>query len=112
MALKEGKMAAPRFMVVKVTLDERDDGGLRVSSSTLPGLILSGSDPKHVFSCIAPAITALLKRKGIAPVHVECAVSPSSVLDGGFPCDVDMHVRSIHSKTTEQQFVVELPQTA
>ena len=40
---KESEMAAPRFMVVKVTLNARDDGGLRVSSPTLPGLILSGS---------------------------------------------------------------------
>ncbi len=107
---KEGDMAAPRFMVVKVTLNARDDGGLRVGSSTLPGLILSGSDREHVFACIAPAIVVLLKRQGVSPVHVECAASPSSVLRSSLPCDVDMHVRSLDAGSYE--FVVELPQAA
>ncbi|WP_421730769.1 hypothetical protein [Brevundimonas sp.] len=105
-------MTSPRFMVVTVTFHEREDGGMRVSSADLPGLLLSGSDKEHVFKMIAPSIGALLKRKGIAPVHVECAISLDEALKRSTPCDVDMHVRSQHERVYTEEFVIELPLAA
>lgn len=42
-----------------ITLIRRDDGGLRVCSDQIPGLILSGPDPLKVMSDVWPAIQAL-----------------------------------------------------
>jgi len=51
---------------VLVTLEDRTDGGLRVWSENLPGLILSGRDRARVVAAIAPAIKTLFEaaRKG------------------------------------------------
>lgn len=42
-----------------LTLEAREDGGLRISSEQMPGLILSGHDPDAVMAKVLPAITAL-----------------------------------------------------
>lgn len=102
-------MTSARFMIVKVTLHERENGGMRVSSTTLPGLLLSGADKSAVFAMIAPTIQALLKRQGISPVTVECAVPADEVLNRTPPCDLDMHVRALNLREHEENFVVELP---
>ena len=39
--------------------ERREDGGLRISSPDIPGLILSGADVRAVFRDVAPAIDAL-----------------------------------------------------
>jgi hypothetical protein len=44
---------------LNVTLEIREDGGLRVRSDELRGLILSGSDPAKVLADIIPAWTVL-----------------------------------------------------
>lgn len=44
---------------IKLTLLPREGGGLRVYSSTHPGLILSGADPQKVMESVWPALTAL-----------------------------------------------------
>lgn len=54
--------------IVNITLEDRPDGGLRVSSEELPGLILSGSNKGQVLSAIEPAVRTLLAMKG---EHVE-----------------------------------------
>jgi len=46
-----------------VHFKRREDGGLYVWSDTDPGLILAGSDPAHVASCIWPALEALRKHE-------------------------------------------------
>lgn len=46
-----------------VQMTRRPDGGLRVFSPDLPGLILSGKEPAKVMECVWPAITALLDYK-------------------------------------------------
>lgn len=38
----------------------REDGGLRVYSDDLPGLILSGEDPRAVLADVGPALEVLL----------------------------------------------------
>jgi len=84
--------------VVSVTLEDREDGGLRVFSADLPGLILSGIDKEAVCSNIAPAIQAIFGHQGIE-VRVRSARPLNEVLQSGSPREVDMHV---------QQFVVEM----
>lgn len=44
-----------------ICIQEREDGGLRVWSDELPGLILSGRDPARVMADIFPAARALIK---------------------------------------------------
>lgn len=44
---------------VTITLHPRDDGGIRVSSDELRGLILSGADRAGVMGAILPAVAAL-----------------------------------------------------
>ena len=100
-------MTSPRFMIVKVTLSERPDGGLRVTSDTLPNLLLSGADRDFVFHNIAPTIKVLLGYQGIKDALVECAVSAKEVFEKGPPCDVDVHVRT-SEYSVEKEFVVVL----
>ncbi len=88
--------------VVTVTLLDREDGGLRVFSNDLPGLILSGADRDKVCGLIAPAIQALFNAQGV-DVTVHSAMPLSEVLKAASPRDVDMHV---------QQFVVEVKAAA
>lgn len=49
----------PKDGSVVVIFSQREDGGLSVSSPTLPGLILSGPDPAKVSAAIPTAIKAL-----------------------------------------------------
>jgi hypothetical protein len=52
---------------ITVQLIPREDGGLRVSSVDVPGLILSGPDPARVMAQILPAARAILTLKGPCP---------------------------------------------
>src|SRR4051794_35235146 len=93
-----------RVAVVTVTLEDRGDGGLRVYSEVLPGLILSGPNRQTVCDTIVPAIQALFERKGY-----KVAVYPDQpipeVMKAPSPRTVDMHVH-------HEQFVVELEDSA
>jgi hypothetical protein len=57
----------PSILSIELRAQRREDGGLRVWSETLPGLILSGSDPASVWRDVGPAIAILLKRNGRIP---------------------------------------------
>lgn len=46
-------------MRVSIVLEDRPDGGLRVYSDDVSGLVLSGADPDEVMSDILPAIRVL-----------------------------------------------------
>lgn len=46
-----------------IKIEEREDGGVRVSSPDWPGLLLSGSDHEKVMACILPAIRAIEAHK-------------------------------------------------
>lgn len=52
-------MAKVPFDEIKLTLITREDGGLRICSDSVLGLILSGPDPVKVLSDVWPAILAL-----------------------------------------------------
>lgn len=52
---------------IRLTFLRRPDGGLRVRSDDLPGLILSGADQEEVALNVGPAIKALLEHKGEWP---------------------------------------------
>jgi hypothetical protein len=99
------------FSVVTVTLEDRADGGLRVFSEDLPGLILSGPDKTEVCSAIAPAIKALLEFGGTMVKAVEPSQPIREVIRQALPRDLDMHVKhetayvvilANHAKTVSQ----------
>ena len=49
-------MASERATII---IERREDGGLRVYSDDIPGLILSHSDPRKVLADIAPALEVI-----------------------------------------------------
>lgn len=55
-----------REMSITIKLIPREDGGLRVCSDDVPGLILSHSDPELVMADLGPAIADLLMRNVIS----------------------------------------------
>jgi len=79
--------------VVTVTLEDRSDGGLRVFSADLPGLILSGVDRKAVSDSIAPAIRALLEHQGVRVKDVKPSQPIADVIKQPSPRDLDIHVQ-------------------
>jgi len=94
-------MTRQTFAVVSVTIEDRDDAGLRVFSDDLPGLILSGQDRAKVLRSIAPAIQALFEHKGLTSVTVHATTSLDGLLKKPSPRLVDMHVQ-------HEKFVVEM----
>jgi hypothetical protein len=46
-----------------IKIEEREDGGIRVSSTDWPGLLLSGNDTDQVMACVLPAIRAIEAHK-------------------------------------------------
>jgi hypothetical protein len=49
-------------VICTVTFAKRPDGGMRVFSQDLPGLILSHSDPDKVAADVWPAVKVLIER--------------------------------------------------
>lgn len=47
----------------EISVSRREDGGLRIWSNNLPGLVLSGADASAVWRDLGPAIEALLNHK-------------------------------------------------
>lgn len=52
-------------MIIKVNIENRSDGGMRIWSDDLPGLMLSGRNRTAIIANIEPAARAILMRKGI-----------------------------------------------
>jgi hypothetical protein len=96
------------YSVVTVTLEDRNDGGLRVFSEDLPGLILSGANKQKVCDRIAPAIRALLEHKGVRVANVLASQPLPEVIRQPSPRDVDMHVRHEQAHIQRETFVVVL----
>jgi hypothetical protein len=88
---------ARQLTVVAVTLEDREDGGLRVHSEVLPGLILSGADKEAVCDSIGPAIKAIFEHKGYKIVGVYPDQPIPDVMKLPSPRTAGMHV--------QQQFV-------
>ena len=94
-----------QLTIVSVTFADREDGGLRVYSDDLPGLILSGSDRSDVIKKIVPSIRALFEHTAIGQVISVRAAQPlTEVFKSASPRDVDLHI--------QHQFVVELTAAA
>lgn len=51
-------------VVVSLTLSRRPDGGLRIHSDTLPGLVLSHRNVAAVLADLGPVIQGLLQSEG------------------------------------------------
>ncbi|MCJ2035766.1 hypothetical protein [Methylobacterium sp. J-068] len=94
--------------VVTVTIEDREDGWIQVSSDSLPGLVLSGPDHEQVVECIMPAIRDLYEMYGHSVV-VRAARPARSFLEGPSPRDIDVHVT--HSGK-QREFVVEFAEAA
>lgn len=92
-----------QLTIVSVTLVDREDGGIRVSSHDLPNLMLSGMNKHAICAAIAPAIQAILERKGLEIVSVKPGRPFHEVLKDPSPRELNMHI---------QQFVVELADVA
>lgn len=90
-----------QLTVVNVTLEDREDGGLRVHSDDLAGLILSGANRDTVAAQIAPSIKALLEHKGFHGVAVKHAQLIADVLQSSGSRNIGVPVQ-------HEQFVVEL----
>lgn len=90
--------------VVTVQLADREDGGLRVSSVNLPGLLLSGRNKQEVCDCIAPAISELFARLGYKVSAVRESSPLSAVIKKPSPREVEMQVQ--HNEH-ESLFVVD-----
>lgn len=90
-----------QLTVVTVQLEDRDDGGLRVSSANLPGLLLSGRNKEEICAHIEPAIRAIFEHYGLQVTDVRESEPISAVIKKPSPREVDLHVQH------EQLFVVE-----
>lgn len=95
----------PSITVVTVILEDREDGGLRVYSDDLPGLILAGPDRTKVAGAIISAIEAIFMHKGFTKVVVRPTRPIGEVLRAESPRDMNVHVH-------HEQFVVELADAA
>jgi len=51
--------------IVKITVEDRDDGGVSVHSEDLAGLILAGKNRIAILKAVEPAARAILEHKGI-----------------------------------------------
>jgi hypothetical protein len=63
--------ATRRYAKVVVTLEPREDGGLRAYSDDVPGFVLSHRDPEKVLADIKPALEAILSDMWNATVHTD-----------------------------------------
>lgn len=61
-------MEGSRAIKIIVRVEKRADGGLRIWSDDVPGLILSGDDPARVLADIGPAIEAIVSEMVGHPV--------------------------------------------
>jgi hypothetical protein len=92
-----------QLTIVSVTLEDRSDGTISVTSRDLPNLMLFGTKREAICAAIAPAIQAILERKGFQIVSVKPGRPFAEVLKDPSPRELSMHV---------QQFVVELADAA
>jgi hypothetical protein len=60
-----------RYTKVVIVFERREDGGLRVYSDDLPGLVLSHSNPDAVLADVKPAIEGIMSAMYHANVTAE-----------------------------------------
>lgn len=75
---------------ITVQVSDREDGGVRVLSEDVPGLMLGGSDRQRIWNLVGPAVQYLLGvNKGLDVVRVS---GPMTAPPAG---DVAMHVEHL-----------------
>jgi len=52
---------------IRIVVSPREDGGVRVWSDDVPGLILSGLDVRNVLLDISPALVTILEYRTARP---------------------------------------------
>lgn len=70
---------------LSIRIEQRPDGGIRVWSPHVRGLILSGSDPCKVLADVWPAITALLQHKNNLEQQLNQPITATSTPDKPLP---------------------------
>ena len=86
-----GVDAAISRLDVTVAVTGRPDGGIRVTSDDVPGLLLSGSDRQRIWSVVGPSVQHLLRaNSGLDVVRVTGPMTPP-LADG----DVAMRVEHL-----------------
>lgn len=103
-------MMTHKTFIINVSMEDREDGGLRVRSDELPGLVLSGHSKIAVCAMIKPAILAILRHQGFENVSVRAAEPFSSALRRPSPRDVAVDV--VVPSSNRSSFVVELDMAA
>lgn len=79
-----------KAMKIVVKLEDRQDGGLMLTSRDVPGLFLSGRDKAHVWSLLAPTVTGLLRaNRGL---NVRKVWGADTYPDGENPRDYNLQV--------------------
>ena len=75
-----------------LSLQDREDGGLRISSVDVPGLHLSGADRARVWGLVPASLTGLLAaNRGLRVVQVYL---PAQEVALSGPSPRDVHVRA------------------
>ena len=62
---------------VTLQVTDREDGGIRVRSREIPGLLLGGSDHERIWSCVGLCVQGLLKSN--EGLDVRSVVGPMTV---------------------------------
>lgn len=77
-----------------LTLTDREDGGLHISSPDVPGLHLSGRDKQRVWGMVPPLVTGLLaanKKLRVLQVYLP---ADEAALVGTSPRELNIEVRT------------------
>jgi hypothetical protein len=83
----------PAYRGFVLTLMDREDAGLRISSPDIPGLLLSGDKPSEVWKLVPWAVKNLLAEN----LHIEVVevFLPSDALEGIRPRNVPFQVKVV-----------------
>lgn len=83
-------MRQTEMTTIPVQLVDRSDGGLRITSNEVPGLLLSGRGRQHVWDIVGPSLKGFLEANhGYAVTQV---FYPSTTPGEPAPPESDFHV--------------------
>lgn len=78
-----------KTLIVTVQIEDRPDGGIRVTSEDVRGLLMSGGDRQHVWNLVGPTVAGLLRANEGLDVERVLYAAPSPESSG--PQQVSLH---------------------